>query len=276
MKNESLVSAEWLQQHIDAVVVLDGSYYLSTMGKDADAEFNEGHIPGAQRWDIDQIADKTSGLKHMMPPASVIAQAAGERGIDQSTMVVVYDQIGMFSAARVWLALKSIGHRQVALLDGGLPAWRGELEEGVSQSVSPLVYGAMKPQINTVQRMQVLAALDDNNKCVLDARAADRFHGRAPEPVAGLKGGHMPGAVNIPFTLLLDENNKFKSIEGLRSVFNEHQVDFDKTIITSCGSGVTASIITFALSLLDVESVVYDGSWSEWAMPELELPIVSS
>ncbi len=276
MKSESLVSAQWLQQHLDDVVVLDGSYYLSTMGKDADAEFIDGHIPGAQRWDIDQIADKTSGLKHMMPAASVIAKAAGERGIDQSTRVVVYDQLGMFSAARVWLALKSIGHQQVALLDGGLPAWRGKLAKGVSTTVSPLVYGSFKPQITTVQRAQVLAALDDNNTCVLDARSADRFYGRAPEPVAGLKGGHMPGALNIPFNLLLDENNKFKSLEQIRSVFDEHQVDFGRGIITTCGSGVTASIITFALSLLGVESVVYDGSWSEWAKPELEMPVVLS
>ena len=131
----SLVSADWLKENLNDVVVLDASYYLATMGKDADEEFRNLHIPGAQRWNIDEIADKTSTLKHMMPEPKVVAQAAGARGIGRETPVVVYDQLGMFSAARVWLTLQTIGHPQVALLDGGLPAWSGETASGDAAAV---------------------------------------------------------------------------------------------------------------------------------------------
>lgn len=275
MQIETLVTAPWLQKHIDDVVVLDGSYYLQTMGKDADAEFAKGHIPGAQRWNIDEIADTSSGLKHMMPSASHIADAAGKRGITRETAVVVYDQLGMFSAARIWLALRSAGHQHIALLDGGLPQWTFELETGPVSPVSPVEYGDPNPHINTTDRLNVLAALDDDGASVIDARAADRFHGTAPEPVVGLNGGHMPGALNIPFKLLLNDDHTFKSPDELEKLFRAHHVDFDKRIITSCGSGVTAAIVTFALELLGVESLVYDGSWSEWGKPELNLPIAS-
>lgn len=275
MQIDPLVSAGWLQQHLDQVVVLDGSYYLPAMGKDAEAEFIKAHIPGALRWDIDRIADQSSGLKHMMPPAQQVADAAGELGIDRDTAVVVYDQPGMFSAARVWLALKSIGHEKLALLDGGLPQWRGPLEQGSANAVSPLDYGHHTPHVNTVGRAAVLSALDDDDACVVDARSADRFKGLAAEPVPGLRGGHMPGALNVPYPLLLDEDSKFKSKDELSEVFRRQGVDLECRIITSCGSGVTAAIVTFALMLLGRQSAVYDGSWSEWGKPELDLPIES-
>lgn len=273
MQFHPLVSSDWLQQHLNDVVILDGSYYLPTMGKDPDAEYAKARIPGAQRWNIDQIADTSSGLKHMMPSAQRIAEAAGERGITRDTTVVVYDQLGMFSAARVWLALKSAGHERVALLDGGLPCWTGAVDTGASNTVASLVYREFSTHVNTVDRHTVLAALTDDGACVVDARAANRFRGEAPEPQPGLQSGHMPGALNIPYGALLDEQNRFKSVAQLEAVFKDYGLDLNTRIITSCGSGVTASIVSFALKLLGVESVVYDGSWSEWGNPALELPV---
>ncbi len=268
-----LVSAQWLQQHLHEVVVLDGSYYLSSMGKDADAEFLKRHIPGAQRWDIDVIADTDSDLKHMMPAADVIAKAAADRGIHSQSTVVVYDQLGMFSAARVWLTLKRAGHARVALLDGGLPAWGGPAESGEATVVSAVDYGDYQSIETTVDRNAVLRDLTAATACVIDARSEGRFRGTAAEPVQGLKSGHMPGAVNLPFTDLLTEDNRFKSLDELQQLFSDAGADLGKPVITSCGSGVTASIITFALALLGTPSLVYDGSWSEWGQPDLNMPV---
>ena len=270
----SLVTAEWLAQHLDEVVVIDGSYYLATMGKNADEEFRRAHIPGALRWDIDAVADKSSDLKHMMPSADVVARAAGEHGIGKDTPVVVYDQLGMFSAARVWLTLKTIGHEKLALLDGGLPCWQGPTASGDAAPVEAVEYKPFESTALTVDRHTVLAALNAADTFILDARAAARFNAAAPEPVAGLVGGHMPGALNIPYDQELEADGRFKRIATLQQIFTQLGVSGDEKIITSCGSGVTASIVTFALALLGVESKVYDGSWSEWGRPALALPVV--
>lgn len=272
----ALVSSEWLEQHLHETIVLDASYYLSSMGKDADAEFAKRHISGAQRWDIDQIADKDSRLKHMMPTSAEIARAAGERGITNQSSVVVYDQLGMFSAARVWLALKQIGHRRLALLDGGLPTWQGPVASGSASPVDAVDYGSFESNDTTVDRETVAAGLAAGVHCIVDARASGRFAGTAPEPVEGLVGGHMPGAINIPYTDLLDQSNRFKSVAELRQVFESAGIDFAKPLITSCGSGVTASIVTFALDMLGRQSLVYDGSWSEWGLVELNMPVEKS
>lgn len=276
MPIEPLVSAKWLKKNLDDVVVIDGTYYLPTMNKDAQAEFESGHIPGAQRWDIDEIADTDSPLSHMMPSAERVAREAGARGIASDSAVVVYDQMGIFSAARVWLTLKSAGHKQVAVLDGGLPAWQGELQTGPQIDVEAVEYGAVAATKTTVDREAVLQALEDFSAVVVDARSADRFLGLAPEPRPGLVGGHMPTSVNLPHGELVDESGRLKSRVMLRGVFQEHGVDLDMPIITSCGSGVTASIITFALALIGKPSLVYDGSWSEWGNPELNMPIITA
>ena len=268
-----LVSAQWLEHHLDQVVVLDGSYYLSSMGKNAEREFADRRIAGAQRWDIDEIADKSSGLKHMMPGAEAIARAAGERGISNQSTVVVYDQLGMFSAARVWLALKRAGHPPAALLDGGLPAWSGPVESGPVTPAAETQYGSFQSTETTVDRKTVARELADETACVVDARSAGRFSGAAPEPVQGLRSGHMPGSINLPFTELLTQDNRFKSVDELKQVFADAGIDLARPIITSCGSGVTASIVSFALALLGSSSLVYDGSWSEWGQPDLKMPI---
>lgn len=274
IKMNSLVSVGWLQENLEDVVVLDATYYLSTMGKNAHEEYEKAHIPGALRWNIDVIADTTSPLKHMMPEPHVIAQAAGERGIARNTRVVIYDQLGMFSAARVWLALKTIGHPNVALLDGGLPAWRGEVASGAAGAVSAVVYEPFDRRVLTVDRNVVMEALDAADVLILDARSAGRFNGSDPEPVAGLRSGHMPGALNVPYTLLLDRSGKFKSVDELKEIFTGTGLSGSERIITSCGSGVTACIISFALDLTGVDSLVYDGSWSEWGQSELAMPVV--
>ena len=268
-----LVSAQWLEQHLDQVSVLDGSYYLASMGKDAEREFADRRIVAAQRWDIDEIADRSSALKHMMPTAEVIARAAAERGISNQSTVVVYDQLGMFSAARVWLAFKRAGHPRVALLDGGLPAWSGPVESGPVTPAKETQYGSFQSTETTVDRVTVARELADETACVVDARSAGRFSGTAPEPVQGLRSGHMPGAINLPFTELLTQDNRFKSVDELKRVFADAGIDLARPIITSCGSGVTASIVSFALALLGSSSLVYDGSWSEWGQPDLKMPV---
>lgn len=269
-----LVSAAWLEQHLADVVVLDGSYYLPTMGKDAEAEYRARRIAGALRWDIDAIATPDDHLKHMMPSASAIAATAGERGISSDTPVVVYDQLGIFSAARVWLTLKTIGHENVALLDGGLPAWSGPTDSGeVNQSPVSVNYGEYSAHVTTVDRDTVAEVLANDTAGVLDARAAARFYGEAAEPVAGLRSGHMPGALSLPYTNLLTAENCFKPVSELREVFAQAGADLDRPIVTTCGSGVTAAIVSFALELLGKPSKVYDGSWSDWGRAELNMPV---
>ena len=269
-----LVSAAWLEQHLAEVVVLDGSYYLATMGKDAEAEYCARRIAGALRWDIDAIATPDDHLKHMMPSASTIAAAAGERGISRDTTVVVYDQLGVFSAARVWLTLKTIGHENVALLDGGLPAWSGPTESGeLNQAPVSVDYGDYSAHDSTVDRDAVAEVLSSGTAVVLDARAAARFYGEAAEPVAGLRSGHMPGALSLPYTSLLTADNQFKPIDELREVFAQAGAELERPVVTTCGSGVTAAIITFALELLGKPSKVYDGSWSDWGRTELNMPV---
>ncbi len=269
----SLVSAQWLQDNLEQVVVVDASYYLATMGKDADDEFAKAHIPGAQRWNIDLIAEPHASLKHMMPTPQVVAEAAAARGISRDSKVVIYDQLGMFSAARVWLTLKTIGHPEVALLDGGLPAWTGKVAAGEAGVVKAVSYGEIEATKLTVDRQIVLDALDATDAFILDARSSGRFNGIDPEPVAGLRSGHMPGALNVPYTLLLQQNGLFKPVDELREIFSQTGLAGDTRIITSCGSGVTACIVSFALHLTGMESLVYDGSWSEWGRSDLSLPV---
>jgi len=274
-----LVSTDWLRQHLTDpnVVVLDGSYYLANAKRDAEAEFLAGHIPGAQRFDIDAISDKANPLPHMLPSPEQFAAQVGALGVGDGTMIVIYDGIGLYGAARVWWTFRTFGAEQVFVLDGGMPKWKAEnlpLETGAAKpharkTFTPKFNRALVASIDDVQKV-----LLDKTAQVVDARAADRFRGEVPEPRAGLRGGHMPGSFNVPFGQVL-QDGRLAAPDKIVAAFRQAGVDLDKPVVTSCGSGVTASILSFAIDALGKQpSRVYDGSWSEWgARPDT--PVVT-
>jgi thiosulfate/3-mercaptopyruvate sulfurtransferase len=273
-----LVSTDWLSQHLTDpnVIVLDASYYLANHKRDAQAEFLAGHIPGAQRFDIDAVSDKSNPLPHMLPPPEQFAAQVGGLGVGDGMTVVLYDGIGLYGAARVWWTFRAFGSENVRVLDGGMPKWKAEsrpVENGPAKARAPKTF---TPKFNR----QMVASIDDVQKVLLDktaqvvdARAAGRFRGEAPEPRPGMRGGHMPGSFNVPFGLVL-ENGQLAPPDKIAAAFKDAGVDLDNPVVTSCGSGVTASILTFAIEALGKQpGRVYDGSWSEWGGRQ-DTPIV--
>lgn len=266
----SLVSADWLAREIGAadLRVLDASFYLPAEQKDARGLFAAGHIPGARFFDIEEVADIETELPHMLPTAGRFARLVGAMGIGRATRVVVYDQKGIFSAPRAWWMFSYFGHGAVAVLDGGLPAWRAAghaVETGTPAAAEAVTY-VPRLQAGRVRGLgDMLRNVETGAELVLDARPAGRFSGADPEPRAGLPSGHMPGAVSLPASTLLVEGT-MKSPEALRGVFAAAGVDGVRPVVTSCGSGVTAAILTFGLHLAGLpEGALYDGSWAEWA-----------
>lgn len=255
----------------NAVKVVDASWYLPSEQRYPLAEFENGHIPGAVFFDIDSICDRDSPYPHMLPSTPHFEAAMGQLGISHNDDVVVYDGSGLFSAPRVWWMLRIFGHKKVRVLNGGLPAWvtaGGQLanvhgEQGCE--IEPVNYRSSFHSAMVTDIDSVWQRLREGEIQVLDARAAPRFLGQQPEPRPGVRCGHMPGAINVPFKLLLDAKGRMLKPKTLRVRFEEAGVNFTQPIVTSCGSGVTACVLALGLFCLDVEGVaVYDGSWSEW------------
>jgi thiosulfate/3-mercaptopyruvate sulfurtransferase len=266
---QTLVSTEWLAAHMGApdLRVLDGSWHMPDTGRDPRAEFAQAHIPGAQFFDIDEIADTTSALPHMLPSAEKFVSRVRAMGIGDGHQVVVYDTAGLFSAARVWWMFRVFGHRAVAVLDGGLPKWLAEgrpVDDAVPMPRDR--HFTARKDLSLVRDVtQVAGAVKLGAEQILDARSPERFRGEVPEPRPGLRSGHIPGAINVHYRTLLREDGTMKDLQGLREAFAAAGVDLARPMVNSCGSGVTACILALAQARLGVQrAAVYDGSWSEW------------
>jgi len=265
-----LVTPQWLAAHLGdpSLVVIDASWYLAAMQRDGRAEYLAGHIPGAVYWDLDRLSDPDTSLPHMLPDPESLARAIGGLGIANGDRVVVYDGSGVnLSAPRVWWTLRLAGHAAVSVLDGGLARWRAEgrpLEPGMVAR-SPVRFAIrLRPEL--LRSIGELREALDSPACqVLDARSRGRFEGSEPEPRPGLRGGHIPGARNLPFTELVGSDGRLLPTEELRRRFLAAGVDLSRPVVVSCGSGVSACALALALELLGASGyAVYDGSWSEW------------
>jgi thiosulfate/3-mercaptopyruvate sulfurtransferase len=265
-----LVSTEWLAANLSNpdLVVCDCSFYLPTDPRSAPTLFAEARIPGARFFDIDVIKDTESDLPHMLPSPEDFAELVGALGISPRSTVIFYDQVGLFSAARGWWTMRVFGHDEAAVLDGGLPKWRAEsrpLETAEPVLPSPVTFEpAPRPKlVKDLDAMKRIVA--DGSALVLDARPAGRFAGTAPEPRPGIRGGHMPGAHNLPFNQLLASDGTMLPPEALRARFAAEGVDGSRPVVTSCGTGVTAAVLTLGLAVAGLPpGALYDGSWSEW------------
>ncbi|CAN7649960.1 3-mercaptopyruvate sulfurtransferase [Pararhizobium sp. LjRoot238] len=269
----SLVSTEWLAAHLDHqnLVILDGSFKLPGATPIASEDFASRHIPGARFFDIDTIADHETLLPHMLPSADAFERYAGDLGISNDSVVVVYDTPGLMSAGRVWWTLRTFGHDTVAILDGGLKKWLAEERAVTHEVVAPASarFHATFDPTAVRSKAQVLDNLGSRAEQVIDARSAGRFTAEEKEARPGLRSGHIPGSLNLPFNALTDpQSGELLPVEDIRKAFETAGLDLSKPVIASCGSGVTAAALVFGLHLLGKEDVaVYDGAWTEWGQP---------
>ena len=268
---KTLVSTDWLAKHLrdPDLRVLDASWYLPDAGRDAKAEHAAAHIPGARFFDIDEISDQRSNLPHMAPPPEKFISRMRAMGVGDGHQVVIYDGAGIFSAARVWWTFRLMGKTDVAVLDGGFPKWQAEGHE--IEDMPPVIrdrHMTVSRQNHLVKDVtQVAHAAKLAEAEILDARPAPRFRGEAPEPRPGLRSGHIPGSKNIPIAQVLNPDGTMKSPADLKAVFQAAGVDLTKPAITTCGSGVTAAVLSLALERIGHRNhALYDGSWAEWGM----------
>ncbi len=277
-KSRWLVSTDWLAEHLrdPGLVVVDGSWYLPAENRDGFEEYLAAHIPGAVFFDVDEIADHSRGLPHMLPPPDVFSLHMARLGISNGDKVVVYDGAGLFSAPRVWWTLRIFGVQDVFVLDGGFPKWRAEgkpVEAGMVTR-EPTHFSATFNEAMVANLERIKKTLVDRSAQVVDARSAARFRGEAPEPRPGVRSGHMPGSLNLPSGKLV-EDGALASPQKITAAASEAGIDPSRPVITSCGSGVTAAILWLALDSIGKEpQALYDGSWAEWGSNE-ELPVAT-
>jgi len=266
-----LVSTDWLAAHLRApdIRILDASWYLPTENRDPRAEYDRQHIPNARFFDIDEISDAKSDLPHMAPPVEKFVSRMRAMGIGDGHRVIVYDGAGLFSAARVWWLFRHFGKTDVAVLDGGLPKWRAENRdlEDTPPTLRDRHFTASRNALLVKDVTQVAASAKLGDVQIVDARSPARFRGDEPEPRKGLRSGHIPGSRNVFFKDLLNADGTMKARDDLQQIFKAAGVDLSRSVITTCGSGVTAAVLSLALERIGHrDHALYDGSWAEWGM----------
>jgi len=276
-----IVETDWLAAHLNApdLIVFDGTWHLPNAGRDAKAEYLAEHIPGALFFDIDDLIDEKSPLPHMLPPTPKFASRMKKMGVGDGMRIVVYDSYGLFSAARVWWTFRAMGHQDVAVLNGGFKKWKAEgrpLEDGpqvprTARHFTPLLNNLL---VRDLDDMKAYVAKGDMQ--IVDARPKGRFEGAEAEPRPGLRVGHIPGSKNVPSGTIVNADGTLKSKDELAKLFQDAGIDPSAPVVTTCGSGVTASMLSLALSVLgQTHAAVYDGAWAEWGQEGRDTPVAT-